>query len=62
MLTGDARAAFRDRLAVDDASWARGRGWALWKALATAMYTHEDPEDAADFARAMRVVDEILSD
>ena len=62
LLTGDARAAFRDRLAVDDASWARGRGWALWKALATAMYTQEDPEDAADFASAMRVVDEILSD
>ncbi len=62
LLSGDARAAFRDRLAVDDASWARGRGWALWKALATAMYTHEDPEDAADFARAMRVVEEILAD
>lgn len=28
-----ARAVFRDALAVDDDSWARGRGWALWKAL-----------------------------
>lgn len=27
------RAAFRERLALDDATWARGRGWALWKAL-----------------------------
>ncbi|WP_203705400.1 aminoglycoside phosphotransferase family protein [Asanoa iriomotensis] len=28
-----ARAAFRAALGVDDATWQRGRGWALWKAL-----------------------------
>ena len=28
------RRAFRDRLGVDEAEWTRGRGWALWKALA----------------------------
>jgi crotonobetainyl-CoA:carnitine CoA-transferase CaiB-like acyl-CoA transferase len=28
-------ARFRDALALDDATWARGRGWALWKALVT---------------------------
>lgn len=33
LLTAEGRTAFRERLAVDDASWARGRGWALWKAL-----------------------------
>ncbi len=27
--------AFRDRLAVNDHTWTRGRGWALWKALIT---------------------------
>lgn len=27
------RNAFRDAFGVDDATWARGRGWALWKAL-----------------------------
>ena len=27
------RRAFRDGLGVDDATWERGRGWALWKAL-----------------------------
>jgi aminoglycoside phosphotransferase (APT) family kinase protein len=32
---GDSRDAFRERLAVDDATWARGRGWALWKAMIT---------------------------
>jgi aminoglycoside phosphotransferase (APT) family kinase protein len=33
LLTEPGRQVFRDRLDVDDASWARGRGWALWKAL-----------------------------
>ena len=32
---GASRAAFRAALRVDDATWARGRGWALWKALIT---------------------------
>ncbi|QFU89227.1 Phosphotransferase enzyme family protein [Amycolatopsis sp. YIM 10] len=31
LLTADGRQAFRERLAVDEATWARGRGWALWK-------------------------------
>jgi hypothetical protein len=26
---------FRHGLSADDATWARGRGWALWKALIT---------------------------
>ena len=32
---GPSRAAFRERLELDDGTWARGRGWALWKALLT---------------------------
>lgn len=32
-LSGASREAFRAQLPVDDAAWARGRGWALWKAL-----------------------------
>lgn len=31
-LTAPAREAFRNRMAVDSATWLRGRGWALWKA------------------------------
>jgi hypothetical protein len=34
-LTGVSRASFRTALGVDDGTWARGRGWALWKALIT---------------------------
>lgn len=58
------RRVFRDRLAVDEASWSRGRGWALWKALATASYTctGEDPDDLVDFTRAERVLTGILAE
>lgn len=33
LLDVDGRRAFRSALQADDAMWARGRGWALWKAL-----------------------------
>jgi aminoglycoside phosphotransferase (APT) family kinase protein len=52
LLTADSRPAFRERLRVDDATWARGRGWALWKALVT--YDPGDP-------RARHVLGAILS-
>jgi len=62
LLTADPRQAFRDRLPVDAASWARGRGWALWKTLATCSHTSEDPEAAEEFASARRILDEIFSE
>jgi aminoglycoside phosphotransferase (APT) family kinase protein len=34
-LEGASRDRFRAERAVDDGTWARGRGWALWKALIT---------------------------
>ncbi|WP_026875796.1 aminoglycoside phosphotransferase family protein [Jiangella gansuensis] len=33
LLSGKSRQVFRERLGVDDATWLRGQGWALWKAL-----------------------------
>jgi aminoglycoside phosphotransferase (APT) family kinase protein len=51
LLSGESRAAFRAALAADDAAWARGRGWALWKAL----ITFDDPASP-------HVVDEVLAD
>ena len=62
LLTDDGRQAFRDELAVDRASWRRGRGWALWKAVVTCSYTHEDPDDAAELAHAEQVLDAIFGD
>lgn len=35
VFTGPSRAAFRAGLGLDDDTWARGRGWALWKAAIT---------------------------
>src|ERR687894_359133 len=32
---GESRAAFRAALRLDEATWARGRGWTLWKGLIT---------------------------
>jgi len=39
LLRGAARDAFREALGGDAGLWARGRGWALWKAL----ITYDDP-------------------
>jgi aminoglycoside phosphotransferase (APT) family kinase protein len=62
LLTADGRQAFRKRLSVDEATWARGRGWALWKTLAACSYTFDDPEDSEEYASAQRVLGEIFSE
>jgi aminoglycoside phosphotransferase (APT) family kinase protein len=43
------RAAFRRALSINDDAWARGRGWALWKALITLVnqLEHNDSQGAA---------------
>ncbi len=59
-LSGESRAAFRTTLPLDDATWARGRGWALWKACITVV-DHKDTNPVqADQAR--RVIDAVLTD
>jgi aminoglycoside phosphotransferase (APT) family kinase protein len=42
-LSADARQVFRDELAVDDSTWARGRGWALHLGLRAAAYSADNP-------------------
>lgn len=54
--TGASRRVFRDALGVDDATWARGRGWALWKAL---IMLTDKPPGRAGFAR--HVLDELFA-
>ena len=57
---GESRDAFRAALGLDDTTWARGRGWALWKALITlAEHIDTNPLEAG---RAGRVIDEVLAD
>jgi aminoglycoside phosphotransferase (APT) family kinase protein len=61
LLTTPGRRAFRDRLGVDEATWARGRGWALWKTLAQYTGAIED-SDSDDAAQALRVLNEIFAE
>jgi aminoglycoside phosphotransferase (APT) family kinase protein len=57
---GESRNAFRAALPLDGATWARGRGWTLWKALIVlAGLPGTNPRDAA---KSRRIVDEILAD
>jgi len=60
LFSGESREAFRTALPLDDATWARGRGWALWKGLITLVETMQtDPLKAAE---ARHVIDQVLSD
>ena len=65
---GDSREAFRDRLRLDEGTWARGRGWALWKALITLAKGGDDIDADAAARRfgwrlgARDVAEEVLAD
>ena len=63
-LVAESRAAFRANLALDNATWARGRGWALWKALLT--HQQADAEAAARRfgwrVSAREVVEDVIAD
>jgi aminoglycoside phosphotransferase (APT) family kinase protein len=55
MFDGESRAAFRRTVDQDAGTWARARGWALWKALIV-MADHQS------VAVNRRVIEEVLSD
>lgn len=58
--TGDARAAFRQAVDQDAGTWARARGWVLWKALLSLTGCIDtDPELTA---LNVRVLEEVLAD
>ncbi|HEX3790166.1 MAG TPA: aminoglycoside phosphotransferase family protein [Pseudonocardiaceae bacterium] len=60
MFVGPSRRAFRDAVGLDAGTWARARGWALWKALLVlAECVDADPARAAV---QRRVIDEVLVD
>lgn len=57
-LSGESREAFRAGLQVDDATWSRARGWALWKGLITlADHTNTNPSKIEE---ARRVINEVI--
>ncbi len=62
-LFGDeSREVFRQMLPLDIGTWARGRGWALWKALIVeAGLTDANPLDF-EAAPPRRIIDEVVED
>jgi len=66
---GESSEAFRSRLPFDDGTWARRRGWALWKALITLAHDKQGGPSADVAARrfgwrtgAHEVIDLVLAD
>ena len=60
LLPADTRDAFRAALPVDDATWARGRGWALSVGLIALPYYRSTNHALAGIAR--RAIDGALAD
>ena len=60
LFSGQARDAFRTTAQADRATWARSRGWALWKALIT--LKEAIAQDLSRAHEARRVIGEALSD
>jgi aminoglycoside phosphotransferase (APT) family kinase protein len=59
-LGGESRDRFRANLGVDARTWARGRGWALWKALISLVGHLEN--DSPDAALARNDIEQVLAD
>jgi aminoglycoside phosphotransferase (APT) family kinase protein len=69
LFEGGSRTAFQSQLPVDDHTWARGRGWALWKALIALVADQSDPGWAVRSAAkwgwrhsARQVIDEVITE
>lgn len=69
-LAGPSREAFRAHLPLDEGTWVRGRGWALWKALATYFEAWRQRPDEAHLAglsfgwrhSARSIIDELIAE
>lgn len=61
LLTAVGRQTLRDRLAIDAPTWARGRGWALWKSLVQFAGALEE-QDELSTTDALSTIEPILKD
>ena len=59
-LSGESQRVFKERLPADAATWARGRGWAIWKAMIVLVRALDTDPDEAEFTR--NVIGEIIAD
>jgi aminoglycoside phosphotransferase (APT) family kinase protein len=57
---GESRDAFRSAIDLDDATWARGAGWTLWKALIT--YSGLSETNAIEAQSSRQTIERILAD
>jgi len=55
---GEAREAFREAAGLDDATWQRSRGWALWKSLVV-LSGQSSPDEGGEHRR---ILAEVLAD
>ena len=60
LFKGESRDVFRAALPLDSATWARGRGWALWKALIVCAAL--PGTNSLEIEKSWRVIDEVLAD
>jgi aminoglycoside phosphotransferase (APT) family kinase protein len=56
----ETREAFRRELSLDAGAWARGRAWALWKALIITVGFSET--NFVESSQAWNVIDEVVAD
>jgi aminoglycoside phosphotransferase (APT) family kinase protein len=60
LFSGESRDVFRAALSVDDATWGRGRGWALsWALIFIPYYLNTNPVGVGN---ARHTIDEVLAD
>ncbi len=60
LFSGESRKAFRAALPLDNATWARARGWALWKGLVTLVRLANSDPSVADSSR--QVIEEVFTE
>jgi aminoglycoside phosphotransferase (APT) family kinase protein len=56
LFSGESRDVFRTALGVDDATWARGRGWAIMSVFGIVYYEHTNPGIVARCRRRIAAV------
>ncbi len=59
LFSGTARDTFRSRMSLNDETWARARGWTLWKHLITLAGSGAESDERQ---RCQRVVSDVLAD
>jgi aminoglycoside phosphotransferase (APT) family kinase protein len=59
-LSGESQRVFKQRLPADEATWTRGRGWAIWKAMIVLVEQLETDPDGAELTK--NVIGKIIAD